>query len=226
MALKNKKNEKENKIVKKDDKKTDVVKKEEKSKKAEQLTFDPPSDKLIHQILPFVFVVIAILLEACFVLASVTADQYVGIAGVFLKNVFLGLFGFCAFIIPLMLINLALNWRKFVDSHNVLSKIIFSVLFLISLSGLIHIAVKPSINPDTSVFIFPLELFEFSYSNIASSGIIGGFICECIYALFKSIGTMIIMAALTIIFFIFSLGMTPRNMGIYIRYGFLWCIHK
>ena len=218
MALKNKKNEKENKIVKKDDKKSEALKKEEKSKKAEQLTFDNPSEKLIHQVLPFVFVVVAILLEACFVLASVTADQYVGIAGVFLKNVFLGLFGFCAFIIPLLLINLAANWRKFVDSRNVVSKIIFSILFLISLSGLIHIVVKPSINPDTSVFIFPLELFEFSYNNIASSGIIGGFICECIYALFKSIGTMIIMAAFTIIFFIFSLGMTPRNMGIYIRY--------
>lgn len=193
-------------------------------KEAEQLKIEPRSDRLIHQILPFVYVVIAILLEACFVLASVTGEKYVGVAGVFLKNVFLGLFGFCAFIIPVMLVNLAINWRKFVDSNSVFAKTVFSILFLVSLSGLIHIFVKGNINSDIEAFLLPPELFEYSYSNIASSGVIGGFLCECIYSLFKSVGSMIILAALSIIFLIFSLGMTPRNMGIYIKYK--WTVAK
>lgn len=212
MAEKNKKSKKELKETKK------LAASEKKSTKAHQLTFDSPSDKLIHQILPFVYVVLAILLEVCFILASVTGEQYVGVAGVFLKNIFLGLFGFCAFVIPVMLVNLAVNWRKFVDSHKVLVKIIFSILFLVSLAGLIHIFIKGTINPDLEAFLMPDVLFNFSYSNIASSGVIGGFICECIYALFKSVGSIIIFAALSIFFFIFSLGMTPRNMGIYIKY--------
>ncbi len=189
-----------------------------------QLEFEPRSDKLVHQILPFVFIVLAILLETCFILASVTGEEHVGIAGVFLKNVFLGLFGFCAFVIPVMLANLAINWRKFVDSRIITSKVIFTVLFLISLSGLIHIFIKPVINPDTSAFILPLKLFEYSYSNIGSPGIIGGFICECIYYLFKSVGSTIILSALTLIFLIFSLGMTPRNMGIWLRYK--WTVSR
>lgn len=193
-------------------------KKGESRKDTAQLTFDSPSDKLIHQILPFVYIVIAILLEACFVFATVTGEEHVGIAGVFLKNLFLGLFGFCAFVMPLMLINLAANWRKFVDGGMVVSKVIFAILFLISLSGLIHIFIKPSIDPDLSVFILPQRLFEYSFSNIASSGVIGGVICECVYYLFKSVGSAIIMSALTLVFFIFSLGMTPRNMGIWIKY--------
>lgn len=183
-----------------------------------QLTFDSPSEKLIHQILPFVFVVVAILLEACFIFATFTGDAYVGVAGVFLKDVFLGLFGFCAFIIPLMLINLAAHWRKFVDGRMVGTKLAFTVLFLISLSGLIHIFIKGSINQDLDAFIKPRQLFEYSYSNIASSGVIGGFVCECVYYLFKSVGSMIIMSALTLIFLVFSLGMTPRNTVIWIRY--------
>lgn len=193
-------------------------KKGESRKDAAQLTFDSPSDKLIHQILPFVYIVIAILLEACFVFATITGEEHVGIAGVFLKNLFLGLFGFCAFVMPLMLINLAANWRKFVDGGMVVSKVIFAILFLISLSGLIHIFIKPSIDPDLSVFILPQRLFEYSFSNIASSGVVGGVICECVYYLFKSVGSAIIMSALTLVFFIFSLGMTPRNMGIWIKY--------
>ena len=191
---------------------------EKKPKKSVQLTFDTPSEKMIHQILPFVFVVLAILLEVCFVLASVTADAYVGVAGLFLKNFFLGLFGLCAFLVPLLLLNLAANWRKFVDSEVVISKVIFSILFLISLSGVVHIYLKPAIDPDLSVFILPRRIFEYSYSNLLSSGLIGGFICECVYALFKSVGTTILMFALTLIFLIFSLGMTPRNMGIWLRY--------
>ncbi len=183
-----------------------------------QLSFDSPSERLIHQILPFVYVVLALLLEACFIFATFTGDKYVGIGGVFLKDVFLGLFGFCAFIIPIMLINLAVHWRKFVDGRIVGAKVTFTILFLVSLSGLIHIFVKGSINPDLDVFIKPRELFEYSYSNMASSGVIGGFACECIYYLFKSVGSAIIMSALTLVFFAFSLGMTPRNTVIWIRY--------
>ena len=224
------------KVVKKEDKKdkkdTKNVKKSTKNSKAlttdkgkeHQVEFDTPSDKLIHQILPFVFIVAAILLETCFIFAAVTGEEHVGVAGVFLKNVFLGLFGFCAFVIPVMLINLAINWRKFVDSREVGSKVIFTILFLISFAGLIHIFIKPSLNADPNAFIMPLELFEYSYSNIFSSGVIGGFICECIYALFRSVGTTIIMIATTIMCLIFSLGMTPRNMGIYLRYK--WTIMR
>ncbi len=190
----------------------------EKDGKGHQVTFDTPSERLVHQVLPFVFIVLAILLEACFVFAMITGEEHVGIAGVVLKDIFLGLFGFCAFVIPVMMVNLAANWRKFVDSRIVTSKVIFTVLFLISLSGLIHIFIKPSIDPDVNAFLLPDVLFEYSFSNVGSSGVIGGFICECIYYLFKSVGTTIIMSALTLVFFIFSLGMTPRNMGIWLRY--------
>ena len=189
---------------------------DKKGRKSNEIIFDNPSEKTIHQVLPFVFIVFAILLEACIIFAVATGEQHVGMAGVFLKNLFLGLFGICAFVIPVMLINLAINWRRFVDNHIVVSKTIFTVLFLMSFSGLIHIFVKSSINPDLAAFLMPPEIFTYSFNNIWSSGVIGGFFCECIYYLFKSVGTTILMIAFAIMFFILSLRMTPRDMAIYL----------
>ena len=178
-----------------------------------KVKFDNPSDRFVHQVIPFVLVALALLLETCFVLALINGEKLVGIAGVFLKDVFFGLFGFCAFVLPLMLINLAFNWRKFVDSRTIKAKIVFSVLFLLSFAGLIHIFVKGAINPDVTVFLLPDKIFAFSSGKIFSSGAIGGFFCECIYFLFKSVGSTIILITFSALFLIFSLGISLRAIG-------------
>lgn len=193
-------------------------------KKSRKKSLKNPSERMIHQVLPFVFVVVALLLEVCFVLAHLTADAYVGVAGVFLKDAFLGLFGLCAFIIPLVLVHVAIYWRKFVDNHVVVSKVIFSILFLISTAGLIHIFVKGSINSDINKLLNPIDIFKYSQANIFSSGLVGGFLCELVYSLFKSVGSTIIWSAFVLVFFIFSLGMTPRDMGIWIKYK--WTLYR
>ena len=185
-----------------------------------------PSEKFIHQILPFILVAIALLLEVCFILASITGDKHVGIAGVFLKNVFLGLFGFCAFIMPVMLVNLALNWRKFIESGVIKAKIFFTVLFLTSLAGVIHIFVKESINPELAKFINPVEIYNYSTSHLFSSGLIGGVFCEGIYFLFKAVGTTIIMITLSIACLIFSIGISPRYLGNVMRSKWSIMVYK
>ena len=182
-----------------------------------KIHYDHPSERFLHQVLPFVFVALALLLETCFVLASASGDKYVGIAGVFLKDLFLGLFGFCAFLIPIMLVNLAINWRKFVDSYIVTAKIIFIVLFLLSFGALIHIFTKGFIDSNLSAFLSPVKIYVYSTEKVFSSGALGGFLCECLYALFKSVGTTIIVITLSALFLIFSLGISLRSIGDYIR---------
>ena len=187
-----------------------------KNSKAHKSAYVIPSERLINQILPFVFVALALLLEACFVLAAFTGEKHVGIAGVFLKNVFWGLFGFCAFVIPVALVNLAINWRKFVDNGMATSKVIFAVIFLVSFSGLIHIFIKGAINSDLGTFVGIGAIYEYSSAHLFSSGAIGGLFCECIYALFKSVGSAIIMIALSAVFFILSLGIRPGAISDFI----------
>ena len=182
---------------------------QKKGNKAHKPSFGAPSERLINQILPFVYVAIALLLSVCFLFAIITGDKHVGVAGLFLKNVFFGLFGFCAFLIPIALLNLALNWRKFVDNGMAVSKLIFTFIFLMSLSGLIHVFVKGNIVADRNIFIGPAPIYAYSAENVFSSGVIGGLFSECIYYLFKSVATAIIMIALSIVFFILSLGIKP-----------------
>ena len=182
---------------------------QKKGNNSRKSSYGIPSERLVNQILPFVFVALALLLAACFMFATITGDKHVGVAGLFLKNVFFGLFGFCAFIIPISLLNFAINWRKFVDNGLAKYKILFSLIFLVSLSGLIHVFVRGGIAEDRGAFIGLVPIFKFSAGHIFSSGILGGLFCECIYFLFKSVATTIIMFALTVVFFILSLGIRP-----------------
>lgn len=180
-----------------------------KAAKSHKASYGVPSERLLHQILPFIFVALALLLEACFMLATLTEDKYVGIAGVFLKNAFFGLFGFCAFLIPIALLNLAFNWKKFIDNKLAKSKTIFAFIFLASFSGLIHVFIKGSINSDLGAFIGVGEIYKYSADTVFSSGVIGGLLCEGIYFLFKFVGSLIILLALSLVFFILSLGIRP-----------------
>ena len=177
--------------------------------KAHKPSYGVPSEKLSNQILPFVFVAFALLIVACFLFATITQDKHVGVAGVFIKNVFWGLFGCGAFIIPLALLNFAINWQKFIDNGLAKSKIIFTYIFLISFTGLIHVFVKGSVEELREGFVGIGELYRYSTGKFFSAGVFGGFFCECIYALFKSVATTVIMLALSIIFFVLSLGMKP-----------------
>ena len=203
------------KLQKRSSKTDEAAKKNDKARE-EQLSFETRSDKLIHQIIPFVHIVVAVLLETCLVLASIEGTRgLVGPVGEIIRKVFLGVFGWSAFLIPLVLVNLAANWRRFVDSGKVLSKTIFSFLFLISFSALIHIFVKQAAN-DPEFWLIP-KVWELA-GSFMSGGFLGGLLGEVSYLGLNFVGSLVVLIPLVFIFFIFSLGMTPRNLAIFIRY--------
>ena len=204
------------KKLQKQSSKVNDIKNKNESSKDKKLDFDSPSERLIHQILPFIYIVLAILIEVCLILASFDGTRdLVGVIGNGLRIAFLGIFGWCAFIIPVVLVNLALNWRRFVDSRIVISKIVFSFLFLISLSALIHIFVKQAIGDTDFWFIDTIwqRAIEFK-----SGGFFGGLLGELSFLGLNFVGSIIVLGALTLVFLLFSLGMTPRNIGIFIKY--------
>ena len=215
---KNKKNPSKNMVKKStDDKDTKKKKDVENGKEKDDKLELEPSEKLIHQILPFVFVVLAVLLEACFILASIdSAKHLVGSVGEGLKNVFCGLFSWSAFLVPVALINLACNWRKFIENKIGIAKSVFTFLFLISLSALIHVCVK--VAGGNNELVLQIDTIWAEGKRLVGGGILGGYFAELVYAGLKIVGSIIIFSALTFISLIFSLGMTPRNIAIIVRY--------
>ena len=73
----------------------------------------PRSSNFVHQFLPYVLYVAVFFMAACYIYVNlVDSGDSVGVVGRLLNNLFCGLFGWPAFLIPLVLLNLAVFWRK------------------------------------------------------------------------------------------------------------------
>ena len=78
----------------------------------------PDSSALIHQILPYIFVLSALFIALCLILVSIVGKtDAMGSVGKFINGFFCGFFGGGAFLVPLLLLYLAFAWRKSIDNE-------------------------------------------------------------------------------------------------------------
>lgn len=194
-------------------KKTSAPKKTAKTAKPAQHA-EPPAHKLrdenslLHRILPYVFVVCAVLLAVCFIFAG-------GGVGKPLRDVLFGLFGPCVIAIPLLLIYFAIYWRNWVAEGSHIMKCIFSVicvLFLGAFVQLICIAVDPAGYDALGT------LFE-NGKNFLGGGVLGGAIGVGLYKAFAVTAGIILCAAVLLTFGIFLFGLTPKKIWINLQYN-------
>lgn len=194
---------------------------------AEQLQIDPvPKSSLFkNQLLPFVFFVVAILFAAFFLLSSI--DGAVGSVGVFIRNFFCGLLGWPAFLMPLILINLAIFWRKYVDLDIVGSKIVMSVGCVLTVSGLVHVFSIPTMNPThynwadygASILGHGEVISNWTYGvRLTGGGFLGGLLGGLVRSACGYVGAVIILLALLAIMGLFLFGISPAHFVDTIRY--------
>ena len=108
----------------------------------------PRSTKTAHRILPPVFIILAIFIGACLffnlfcnpenALASDPSDHWMGTVGYYICYMFFGLFGPAVFLLPILLVILALGWKKYVDNHLASAKLIASLALIILFSVCYH----------------------------------------------------------------------------------------
>ena len=185
----------------------------------------PESSRFMNQLLPFVFVVAAILLTAFFLLSKI--DGAVGTVGVVIRDFFCGLLGWPAFIIPLILLNLAVFWRKYVDLGIVRPKLWLSLGCVTVISSLVHVFSIPKMNPThynwgdygASIFGTGEPLSNWTYGiRLTGGGFFGGLIGGLVRSAFGFAGALIILIALLIIFVLFLFGVTPGYLIDMIKY--------
>ena len=185
----------------------------------------PESSRFMNQLLPFVFVVAAILLTAFFLLSKI--DGAVGTVGVVIRDFFCGLLGWPAFIIPLILLNLAVFWRKYVDLGIVRPKLWLSLGCVTVISSLVHVFSIPKMNPThynwgdygASIFGTGEPLSNWTYGiRLTGGGFFGGLIGGLVRSSFGFAGALIILIALLIIFVLFLFGVTPGYLIDMIKY--------
>lgn len=161
----------------------------------------------LHRILPYVFVVCAVLLTVCFIFH----DSPVG--GL-LYRAFFGLLGIGAVTVPALLCYFALCWRGWVRDGSHLLRALFALICEVSLAALIQLIY---IALDDARYGKFSGLFQ-SGASFAGGGAAGGALGVLFYKGFGLAASVILICAILFVFGIFLFGMTPRTIWINFKY--------
>lgn len=192
--------------VKKADKKNDASKDKRESEDKKHV---PPSSKLVHQFIPFIMFVVALLIAVCLIVVELAGGD-MGIVGNLASRIFCGLFGIGAFFIPIILVCLGICWHKIIDSYRAASNTVFAILSMVMLSAFIHVFWA-------SGSFSLIDLWDIG-TRPGGGGVIGGLISELLVLCFKQAGAIIITLALLIISLMFLFSITPKSIIIYCKY--------
>ncbi len=212
---KNKNNFQSTAVNNKEAKNNSTIKIQKKTK--EKVVDDtPPSQKLLHQIMPFVMYVIALFLIVAFIMIDLANNgEVMGIVGQGVHDIICGLLGVGAFFIPLLVIFLGAFWRKNIDDGKTSQKALFAFLTLVFVSALFHVS-EISANNISNSFNFT-EMWRDGI-DFSGGGVIGGVLGNLLHFAFGSVGSLIIVSSVVFIFSMFFFGLTPRSIFIFIRY--------
>ncbi len=165
-------------------------------------------DSLMHQFIPCVLLVLAIVL--CVFLA-VSSNEAAGKVGGFIRMCSYGLFGWGAWLIPVLMAVCAFMWKKAVGDGGIGSLFGFSFATLVVMSAFMHAIFAGS----EMLGIFnPVTLFK----SGAVGGAVGGFLANILISSIQKVATYILLFFITLILIMFTLRLTPRAIMLYIKY--------
>lgn len=172
----------------------------------------PASSRLIHQFLPFIFWVLAILIGACLIVVELCHSD-MGIGGRFISHFLCGTFGYGAFFIPVAVAYIGTRWHKIVDDARAGLKFLLMLISLVLLSTLIQtIALWSSGGAD-----FRIDKL-WNHGQAVGGGVIGGLLRSLLYLMFNNIGTLILVVASLAISLMFLFSLTPKNIWTFFQY--------
>ncbi len=197
----------------------------EKRKKESADPSIPRSAKTAHRLLPYVLGIFAVFIGLALlfnlfcnrqnILAETPAEHWMGSVGYWLCYVLFGLFGPAVLVLPLLLANLAIYWKKFIDNRIAISKIIASAAFLILLGSLFHVFGLSIWTPDTR-HMTAAQLMEVG-STMRMGGVIGGGIGYFLANYLNIAGAIILLFCLLFVLLFYVIGMTPHHLWTYVR---------
>ena len=171
-------------------------------------------NSLLHRVLPYVYVVCAILLAVSFLFS-----RGIGV-GQYLWNFFAGSFGLSVWLLPLLLGFMAWRWRGWVQDGEHIAKSVFALLTL-TLSGALIQIFFLSLNPDMLPASFSEWTTQLCLDGIAfaGGGLVGGGVGVLLCKGFGQVAGFIMLSILLIVFALFLFGFSPRTLWINFKYN-------
>ena len=152
--------------------------------------------------------ILLILVTMVSVLMLLSYFNLCGVAGTLIKQVMLGLFGYLAYILPVVLFFGIAFILANQENQEVRKKIPAAVMLLLFLDGLLHLIYQAVVHSETAAKIGSL------YKAQAGGGVIGGSLYRLCYVLLGEAGTLIVfMAAILICLIIITEKMIFAKFG-------------
>ena len=165
-----------------------------------------------QQFLPYILVAIAIFLGACFILdaigdAKTPGDHMMGYVGYYICQVLFGCLGGAAYMIPLLLINLVIFWKKCYEEGFLLIKVLLSVALMLIISAVIHVFACNG-NSEMAKMIAPAYLYN-NGAQCTGGGVLGGLLGYVLFLGLKLPGTIILSVLVIPLLLMCLIGVTP-----------------
>jgi len=163
-------------------------------------------NSLTLNIAPFILLIISIYILVSF---FVNGAESVGIVGFLSRNIFYGLLGSVAVLIPFFIGSIAIFLKK--DKQNGFFKyrVIFSVICIILYASIFHLSSLPS--EEKIIYSRLSEIFD-DGTNSIGGGVFGGYLAETLGQCVGLIGAWIFTVPLSIVFSTFLFGYTPAGV--------------
>lgn len=169
------------------------------------------SGKVVHQIMPYFLMALALFSVVCFILIDgFSYTEGVGLAGGAIRDFLCGMFGIGAFIVPLVLAVVAVGWQNAADDERLLAKGIYAILSQLFASALVQVLWRAAGREAEG------SLYELGKS-LRGGGLLGGGLGDLLFKLLGPVGTPIFVIPFTLIFFVFLVGLTPGYVAKRIR---------
>ena len=156
----------------------------------------------MHRAVPIILFAVAVFTLFCFI------TQDIGALGHAISTVFLGLFSYGAYALPLLLALHAIFYPSDISENRVLSRVIFSLVTITFISALSY-----SITYWKTDLVFsPADFFTNGQSSVGG-GFIGGIVGFCLIKIFGRVGLVIIAAAIFAIYISYFFARGQRSVS-------------
>ena len=165
-----------------------------------------------EQFMPYIWGGLALIFAVCLVLnaiggAKTPEEHLMGYVGFFLCQGMFGCFGWAAYLIPLMFVNLAIFWKKYCEEGLVAVRVILSVLLMVMISAIIHVGVCTS-DPALAK-TFAVDYLYRTGAVFESGGVIGGVVGNLFFTGLRLPGTIALAVVVLPLMIMMLVGVTP-----------------
>ncbi|MBQ9780051.1 MAG: DNA translocase FtsK [Clostridia bacterium] len=172
-----------------------------------------------EQYMPYIMGAVGLLLLVFFTVHLICgeagpSEHWMGPVGYWFSYFFYGLFGWPAYCIPLLLIYLAIFWRKNCREETVVLRSVLSVVLMVLISAVVHVF---SCAADESLAEFDLILYFTSGAEFTGGGFVGGMLGFLLYHGLKVWGTILVSVLVFPLLIMFLVGVTPAYVGSLIK---------